>query len=122
MKVTALMIGDWVCENSIPHQIYELGTTFCTNRKIHLLFTDSLQPVLLTEEILVANGFTKNLTPNEYELDHNTYSIYYNTKHSLMVVECYEKTLLDLFVSNVHELQHALRLCGLTDLADNFKI
>ncbi len=26
------------------------------------------------------------------------------------------------YINYVHELQHALRLCGLTDLADNFKV
>ena len=34
----------------------------------------------------------------------------------------YTHSFLRINVFYVHELQHALRLCGLNELADNFKI
>lgn len=135
MEAKELMIGDWVCENSIPHQIYELGTTFCTDRKTNLLFTDSLQPVLLTEEILMENGF-RPVSTWMYKAvrECGTFDVCVDLRYDEIQIskisgvgtdceECdYDSRISLGHTPRVHELQHALRLCGLREFADNFKI
>lgn len=83
---------------------------------------ESVDPIPLTDGVLKANGFRKSIEegtyyfPEGYKAHERGYAIenedglWYITEHNLMP-----------FVY-VHELQHALRLCGLNDLADNFKI
>ena len=61
------------------------------------------------EEILEANGFGRD--PLYYE--HNDgYDFFLGNVRSVHVGP----------LQYVHELQHALRLCGLNEIADNFKI
>ena len=84
------------------------------------------EPIPLTAEILEANGFV---------LDHGFYIVTNGVGITTMVryteqeeEHCHPHFLghwvLDesYIADNVHELQHALRLCGLTDLANDFKI
>ncbi|MBQ0088527.1 MAG: hypothetical protein KBT27_04250 [Prevotellaceae bacterium] len=42
-----------------------------------------------------------------------------NVKNDYFYIYC---AMISIQIKYVHELQHALRLCGLNDLADNFKI
>lgn len=74
-------------------------------------------PIPLTEEILKANGFVVN-TQQAYlidgifldkGLDGNAY--WWQIGHCPICA-----------INYVHELQHALRICGLNELADNFKL
>ncbi len=87
---------------------------------------ESCEPIPLTEEILKANGWN---TP----LDGFGFSSQYETQDGKICVtmdaihKCLDIRLDDINYSMptpryVHQLQHALRLCGLTELADNFKI
>lgn len=124
MKVTDLIINDWVkwmgneCKVDLPL----LMTDYQDN-----VDSEFVNPIPLTVEILKKNGFERN----EY-FDYNgriyfSFPIgefskrsrfgiekkddeYYITDHALMPMRY------------VHELQHALRLCGLGELANNFKI
>lgn len=84
-------------------------------------FTKSIP---LTSEILEKNGFKQADAfrkgygydfPSQYIED--MYPIYLRT-NGIWNIQCAE--LID--IKYVHELQHTLRLCGLKDLADNFKI
>lgn len=63
-----------------------------------------LEPIPLTAEILEKNGLDK-VPELSMVLNRDTMPLY----HSPMLYY-------------VHELQHALRLCGLNELADNFKV
>lgn len=89
-----------------------------------------IEPIRLTEEILKANGFIHGYNncyyiPNPYgeetsieiTLHKQTYglSISMNTYSNDSMFERGGFT-------SVHELQHALRICGLNELADNFKL
>lgn len=78
---------------------------------------DTIEPIPLTEEILKVNGFIVN-TQQAYlidgifldtGLDGNAY--WWQIGHCPICA-----------INYVHELQHALRLGGFYDLADNFKI
>ena len=91
-----------------------------------------VEPIPLTEEILLANGF--KIESDGYIWYHPTYSheqvyVHIALRHNGNVrrvevkkqrAHFYRDTLPYAF--SVHELQHALRLCGLNDLADNFKV
>ena len=129
MKATELMINDWVLVHKTPQQVAVIEET-CISYWAELpmsteLLSPSLsgiEPIPLTPEILEKNGWifmegqdystfpvpskwTYQFVPFVLRVDGETYSIA-NT----------------FTIKYVHELQHALRLCGLDELADNFKI
>lgn len=140
MKATDLMVGDWVYNSHHKKVIQITPYDFFTHSHINgvqsfdgipnpkpTLGID-LEPVPLTEEILEANGFFKY---NPFKtIDYKMYAFpeqcnikkergfgieigngaFYITDHCLMPIRY------------VHEIQHALRLCCLHELADNFKV
>lgn len=119
MEAKELMAKDWIYDGSINIQV--------TPENIFDIYTgnwDEPNPIPLTEEIFKANGWKKNGAYNDYILKNETYDfVGYNfDNHHLRIRIDPETGEQDLFVSvhNVHELQHALRLYGLNDLADNF--
>lgn len=79
-----------------------------------------VEPIPLTEDILKANGWTKQFV-EYYEYMWKspagcTYLMQYHTHGEI----CLEDT--DIELNSVHILQHALRLCGLAETADNLKL
>lgn len=93
------------------------------------------QPIPLTEEILNANGAYDGDDGRSITIDchyvgaKDVVSLCeYKGGFEISVLTCVDMTgepneVYDLPpVKYVHELQHALRLCGLNELADNFKI
>ncbi|MCQ2211930.1 MAG: hypothetical protein MJZ34_16740 [Paludibacteraceae bacterium] len=126
LKVQDLMVGDWV--------VTELGCVI-----IQLKVDDFKQiecnelivnPIPLTEEILAMNGW-KDSDPNLFNGLH--YVFIYGKNHTLTLnhwtnsntnEEYYTFAIGggDRILKYVHELQRALRCCGLFDLADNFKV
>lgn len=89
------------------------------------------EPIPLTEKILEANGFEIGAY-STLKLDDNFWLEYYHHENRLRKLwkgidewENHTETLDVCFQCEcyyVHQLQHALRLCGLDKLADNFKI
>ena len=87
-------------------------------------YNNRFEPIPLTEEILEANGFRESIEegtyyfPDKYsDINNRGFAIetdgdgvWFITDHQLMPFRY------------VHELQRVLRCCGLTDLADNFKL
>lgn len=112
------MINDWVMDKS-PQQIKELGTQFCTNMDDDLLFTDKLKPIPLTEELLELNGWIllSNYFSDDYYSPGGDFSIDFAKGKLFIRMHGHS-----IEVKYVHILQHALRLCGLRELADNFKV
>lgn len=112
MKSNELMIGDWViCKD------YPMIPSLIKLKAEH--FVRSLcefEPIPLTAEILEKNGFV--VEPR------------YCYDEPLQYCEIVDGLWINISGENyfegkleyVHELQHALRLCGLTELADNFKV
>lgn len=126
------MIGDWVhdSENERSFHVDKCLFEYCDD-------WDRIHPIPLTEEILKANGFvmeeerpckTYRLWLGDCYEDGFVYIAYHNFddgQHISLHIEAIPPHVLSTLTiefTYVHELQHALRLCGLNDLADNFKI
>lgn len=110
MKAEDLMIGDWVQIPSELNRYKILKSTFDMDEAV------LYEPIPLTPEILEKIGFTTE--PNiGYIIDDwdGNQIIYDSWNHVLRIIKDY-KTCLDIETFNdltVHELQHALKLCGI---------
>lgn len=138
MNEKDIMIGDWMLLNlypfvctPTPHKVhptvlYRATTGTCVK----------LEPIPLTEEILKANGWI-NRVDGKFGSGGNVVRgafVGVNRWHpkrmqERMCLVSFSSKKFGLLVTGrfhyinyVHELQHALRLCGLNNLADNFKI
>lgn len=134
------MIGDWVLSLfNTPIKIdpykWVLDEQKKGNEVIGFRFND-LSPIPLTEEILKANGFEvvnlSNLHKCYFRQKDNEdgtelYNIeveYYSDNPDACFIDVTYDSIgsVRLKCKYVHEFQHALRLCGLNELADNFKV
>ena len=124
MKCRDLMVGDWCCSgHGLPMQITNVGedyayATWEGNEGDPWEFDDKYdqpKPIPLTPEILEKNGWWFNV---EDEWLH--YEVNFTIEKFNGRFQCYDINQIKL--DSVHELQHALRLCGLNELADNFKL
>lgn len=109
MKANELMIGDWVVVGSgEPFKVGIIDPDF--------LFWDEVQPILLTPEILEKNGFKED--GDGVYRDSNSYFIpTYQSGFDIGTWETHIEPTEGIgdFSGNlkyIHELQHALRLCG----------
>ena len=119
MKANELMIGDWVLDKAVsdkPVQVlqindkyvhYKHGTDYMSAG------VELLEPIPLTPEILEKNGFHKEWDEDIILMVCDTiiveigdrYKLYKDGKMYL------RRVLSPLYY--VHQLQHALRLCGI---------
>ena len=135
MKATELMIGDWVYNSYHKKNIkWSYSEMFCPNG-IPVIGRD-LEPIPLTPEILDKNGFYDRNTQWYYKrfgsyvcFDIAISLVYREIEVSKVCgagTDCEEVEYGSSIVFGndicVHTLQHALRLCGLNELADNFKV
>ena len=141
MKAKELMIGDWVkiktygvsdkyerTEAYIYVKIAKICSCLITveyNNEINepycICKNTDIEPIQLTSEILEKNGF-ENIGDDTYQLEEkpcwfwvdffrHTYGCEYDT--STYEYEDDEHRLKLYGIPSVHELQHALRLCGI---------
>ena len=132
MKCKELQIGDWVQdENGFQWQIIGVGddyayATFEGNEGDPWEFDDKddqPNPIVLTPEILEKNGFIKvNSQRYDYGYPDTDCYIKVNPKKNMIHMNGRNANSNLYSHSFVHELQRALRLCGLNELADNFKV
>lgn len=132
MKLTDLAILDWVLINNIPHKIqaidsidaeiladdelYYVGEDRCHSE-------DKIEGIPITPEILEKNGFIKvNSQRYDYGYPDTDCYVKVNPKKNMIHVNGRNANSNLYSHSFIHELQRALRLCGLNELADNFKI
>lgn len=115
MKANELMIGDWVISRKWeenPICITQLGKlifgNFSSGNNVGPFLIEELEPIPITPEILEKNGFKtmefySELLYNDWQImcDCSTVAARNKRGWSIDVPCCY-----------VHELQHALRLCG----------
>lgn len=117
MKSNELMLGDIILKDGQPGRVIELygGEV-----------ADCYAPVFITPEILEANGirhykdcgrlsYYKRMDI-DFVIRYEIYSGYIEIKL------CDGNSISVERITKVHELQHVLRLIGMNDLADNFKI
>lgn len=120
MKPEEIMIGDWLlCPDNMQRQVRYLqvrpsvigigGSSYDE---------DEIQPIPITPEILVKNGFETHIPKECYLLSTDYYDLYiarYTDGLWEVVYSDCEFNFEDwrMYVSYTHELQHALRLCGI---------
>ena len=128
MKATELMIGDKVMVkvlSQIPNT-YVLHTWTANDYSRDI----QVKPIPLTAEILEKDGWERDIDKEwEYNNSHILPHYCYQWEKRNVKIEMYsglEGFTISLIIGRrfyaVHELQHVLRLYGLDELADNFKI
>ena len=135
MKANELMTGDKVMVkvlSQIP-DTYVLHTWTANDYSRDI----QVKPITLTPEILEKNGFVQE---DDADMDAIAYKCFceiltghysandiivsYDGSKEFTITNDlgYPCDEITLYRTKVHELQHALRLCGLNELADNFKV
>ena len=127
MQATDLMIGDWVLINNTPHKIQAIDSIDAEIQADDELYyvgedrhhsEDKIEGIPITPKILEKNGWKRN-------------KIYMDMKAADYINFSWTDKCDETLFQNgyymcdceyVHTLQHALRLCGLDELANNFKV
>ena len=132
MLCKELQYGDWVSAGGgLPMQITNVGedyayATWEENEGDPWEFNDKdeqPQPIMLTPEILEKNGFIKvNSQRYDYGYPDTDCYVKVNPKKNMIHVNGRNANSNLYSHSFVHELQRVLRLCGLDELANNFKL
>ena len=127
MKCQELQIWDWITDgHGFPMQITNVGddyayATFEGNEGDPWEFDDKNeqpQPFPLTTEILEKNGWKQTEYCHEYQDGKNTIQC----RLPYMVGRINGIDIEHFKCEYVHQYQHLLRLCGLDELANNFKV
>lgn len=118
MKVEELMFNDCV---------EWMGNYYKVDLPLLMSKYQYIKPIPLTAEILEKNGFEEDeeVFVELFVIVQSTYSLrlwkmplYFEFIHRNFST----MNEMRINIKYVHELQHALRLCGLNELANNFKI
>ena len=133
MEATELMIGDWVGRVFDDKRIDYRQVDWIRTGEIGMRYQKvwaigCIEPIPLTPEILEKNGIKKR---------RDEYAVFgwEGMKQWYVTLEDFKPQYDFWFITSsdrdlnisgqiryVHQLQHALRICGLDELADNFKI
>ena len=107
-----LMIGDWVynTHNKQNEQVVEVGSNCVMLAYNDLYAFDEIEPISLTPKILEKNGFVDEMSNYAYRTDN--YNVCYYCADERLSINKYG-AILDVHCFYVHQLQHALRLCGI---------
>lgn len=134
MKATDLMIGDWI--DTGYHDYNKVQEIARDDMQWYISFACSATlfrayefgPVPLTPEILEKNGFCF-VKSSDRDTVWNGWWIYKGLELGTCCLDregnwpcCINITDSNIKCEYVHQLQHALRLCALDELADNFKL
>ena len=135
MKATELMIGDWVLFGDEPlkvQHIYNNGyddvvaeiteesfNEYGVCEEIRDVPSVNCSPIPLTPEILKKNGWKDYGNFMDIVTDEGTHLSWGKDKYGVVI---YQDEYYICECKYVHTLQHAIRLCGLNELADNFKV
>ena len=119
MKTSELQLGDMVSCLGDPVIVVSLSLNgdepigiMSPLKKIFTFREKDVYPIILDESILIQNNFNPEIVSWWRPEGEDFFKI------AIMN----ENTSLCAKVKYVHELQHALRLCGLSELANNLKI
>lgn len=119
MKSSELQLGDWVSCLGDPVSVVSLSFNddepigiMSPLKKIFTFREKDVYPIRLDESMLMQNNFNPEIV-TWWRLEGEDF---------FKITIMNENTSLCTKVEYVHELQHALRLCGLSELANNLKI
>ena len=125
MKATELMIGDLVCLKDDTNYELPLKVDGIIEDVISLEgdgflggIDGLIRPIPLTPEILEKNGWKET----EYCYEYRDYKNTIQCCLPDMIGRINGVEIENFECEYVHQYQHLLRLCGLNELADNFKI
>ena len=136
MKATELMVGDYVIRKNVPKELLVVDAIDSIRNIVYLDLDglgitekiENIEPIPLTREILKKNGFTggeyKSYTGDVWHLKEEGFrkiGLTMSRKESTLWGEKIKPLSPDSIGYNfavpnikfVHELQHALRLCGI---------
>lgn len=122
MDVKDLMIGDWVQKREGDHfvnvqvsGIFDNAVNYLYRSTKGTITVNGIIPIPLTPEILEKNFEKKGHRYGIYD-DYFSFELYeYNDGTWVAIYHCCEMQMPDeqLMICFVHQLQHALRLCGI---------
>ena len=115
------MIGDWVLDKAVSdnpvqiEQINEKTVHYKRGNGYMSAGVELLEPVLLTDAILKANGFNREGGASYWhEGDRDACILYWSEdKEQLVIGSPCDDCMVKMNVRYVHELQHAFRLAGI---------
>lgn len=132
MEAKELMIGDWVSYDGEYVKIegittdsgrykYPFSVEYCDGRDFAHIAVLNVDPILLTEEMLLKNGFEWDDYWDEFclKVDNFEYAIFWDLDGFFVEFAAHDKRVQ---IDYVHQLQNLMRLCGLSELADKLKI
>lgn len=137
LNCKSLMIGDWVIYKGKPTMIYEIDDDYHRINtepdgydSIRYIEISDINPIPITIEIFEKNGFVaegdnfKMWTSADKRVILHNNDGYLNTFNKWHVHVDTEdmRTIGCVELTYVHQFQQFLRLCGMNELADNFKI
>ena len=122
MEAKELMIGDWLFYrgqfNAFPFKVEQI-----TKRKVgyhaepnegrlHYIILSECKPIPITPEFLERNGFEKVQSLYYLKSLNKVYICYieYNIANNCLFIN---DGLIPMPITYVHQLQHALKLCGI---------
>ena len=120
--VIAIFVDRLLCNDGVQiKSISSEYSDFCDEDSINI------EPIPLTSEILEKNGFKVPIFASILNPERLQFALPTN---EFVPSKFITRNIYDNFfmmndfiqIQYVHELQHALKLCGLNELADNFKI
>ena len=121
MTTKELMIGDWVLDKAVSdnpvqiEQINEKNVHYKRGNGYMSAGVELLEPVLLTDAILKANGFNREGGASYWhEGDRDACILHWSEdKKQLVIGSPCDDCMVKMNVRYVHELQHAFRLAGI---------
>ena len=126
MEAKDLMIGDWVqiCYRDRKVKVTAIYDELIDTSSVSPLMKDEYEPIPLTDEILKKNGFEKEIGAKEVVFtcddDDKNYRLVIHPKetnycgiYTYIHIDAGCISIEELPLEYVHELQHALRLCGI---------
>lgn len=130
------MIGDWVLFTDPDEGVKEYYQIEAADYGQGERYYSCFDPITITPDILKANGFESRELYHFtlYQLGKESFSIAYDlllknlcaftktVQAGCRLCNTPDKSELSIQIQYVHELQQAMRLIGLRDLADNFVI
>ena len=120
MKENELMVGDWVFVHEPECKGHQVDLIDLANEQVgcdgEIYGFDDIRPIPLTPEILEKNGFVKQGFPGWEIYTENFLILWRNDFPDVLEIRNFNAAYGSFHrshISYVHDLQHALKLCGI---------